>query len=57
MLTVVALASGANLSAATISVGSNKATPRSLAFASKDFANSSLSSSTKDLPTLKPRAL
>ena len=56
-LTVWALASAANLSATTTSVGNSKSTPRSFALASKDLASSSLSSSTKDLPTFKPRAL
>ena len=57
ILTVWALASGAKLSATTTSVGKSNSTPFSLALASRDLANSNLSSSTKDLPTFKPRAL
>ena len=57
MLTVFASASGANLSATITSVGNKNATPFCLALASNARANSSLSSSTKELPTFKPRAL
>ena len=57
MLTVLALASGAKLSATTTSEGKSNFTPCAFALASNDLANSNLSSSTKDLPTLKPRAL
>nr|ACR38395.1 unknown [Zea mays] len=55
--TIWLLASGANLSAMTTSVGNIRETPFSLAFASRDVARSSLSSSTNEAPTERPCAL
>uniref|UniRef100_A0A0A9DX97 Phosphoglycerate kinase n=1 Tax=Arundo donax TaxID=35708 RepID=A0A0A9DX97_ARUDO len=51
------LASGANLSAMTTSVGNIRETPFSFAFARRDVASSSLSSSTNEAPTESPWAL
>ncbi len=45
------LASGANFSAMTTSVGSSSDTPLALAFSMREVARSNLSSSTSDAPT------
>mmetsp|Transcript_22827 Transcript_22827/g.58112 ORF Transcript_22827/g.58112 Transcript_22827/m.58112 type:complete len:313 (-) Transcript_22827:909-1847(-) len=57
MLTVLELALASNLSATTTSVGSSSCTPFFLAISSSFLASSSLSSSTREEPTLRPRAL
>ncbi|PKI65543.1 hypothetical protein CRG98_014043 [Punica granatum] len=53
----VLMLSGANLSAITTSVGSNRETPFALAFSRRDVARPNLSSSTRDEPTERPCAL
>mmetsp|Transcript_10101 Transcript_10101/g.19545 ORF Transcript_10101/g.19545 Transcript_10101/m.19545 type:complete len:287 (+) Transcript_10101:777-1637(+) len=50
------LASSANASASTTSEGRMNSTPFSFALASRDLASSSLSSSTREDPTLRPLA-
>ncbi len=50
-------AEASNLSPATESTGRCKETPFALAFSIRDFARSSLSSSTNEFPTAPPIAL
>ncbi len=51
------LASGANLSTMTTSMGNSSDTPLALAFFMREVVMSNLSSSTTDAPTLRPCAL